>query len=348
MRRTAVALSLGLSLVTGAAQAPTDELFPMTLNGQDWGYVDQSGKVVIAPKFEAALPFFEGLAAVKVDGRYGFIKADGTFAIAPRFNRVKSFTNGQAAVLRDRAWAYVRLDGQTSPWTGTWVDVGAFSQGLAPINSGDHWGYIDGSGREAFRNTFEESHPFNEGLAAVKVRGKYGFIDTSGHQVIDPTFDQVLDFHEGRAAVRVGERWGYIDSRGTLAIEPRFDAVGPFVARRADIVTGGILGEVRFDGRVVMVKGPPSSLIPYRITSEPSGATLYAIPFLDYRVLSKYGIDVLRLRSFEVYRRGTTDTTLDLFDQKYMLILVLGEELRLTLLDVIASSTVRQLRLVIR
>lgn len=41
---------------------------------QNYGYIDQSGRILIKPQFKYALPFSENLAAVKVpEGKWGFI-----------------------------------------------------------------------------------------------------------------------------------------------------------------------------------------------------------------------------------------------------------------------------------
>src|SRR5258708_13370469 len=39
--------------------------------GGSWGYIDTTGQFVIAPRFEAAMEFSEGLAAVGVPGQRG-------------------------------------------------------------------------------------------------------------------------------------------------------------------------------------------------------------------------------------------------------------------------------------
>lgn len=79
-----------------------------------WGYVDKSGKIVISPQFVYAGQFKSGLAAValkKFDKRiYGFIKKDGQFAILPQYDSVHEFKNDLAAIFfRDSS-------GETSKW----------------------------------------------------------------------------------------------------------------------------------------------------------------------------------------------------------------------------------------
>ena len=70
---------------------PTDEtaeaaerLFPIKQNGA-WGYIDRTGAVVVAPRFDMAWTFSEGLALVGVADHYGYIDPSGTLAIEARF-----------------------------------------------------------------------------------------------------------------------------------------------------------------------------------------------------------------------------------------------------------------------
>jgi hypothetical protein len=64
--------------------------------GGKWGYIDAQGTVVVSPQFDAARPFREGLAAVRVDGRvggkWGFIYRPGAsdkVSDAPAQTRVR-------------------------------------------------------------------------------------------------------------------------------------------------------------------------------------------------------------------------------------------------------------------
>jgi WG containing repeat len=58
-----------------------DGLAPVKLNGK-WGYIDQSASFVIEPKFDAALPFSAGVGRASVRGQWGYIDQKGEFVIA--------------------------------------------------------------------------------------------------------------------------------------------------------------------------------------------------------------------------------------------------------------------------
>jgi hypothetical protein len=84
-----------------------------------WGYIDQSGRLVMHGKeFVMARGFSEGLAAARGENdKYGFIDKTGNFVIPPQFRRVGDFSEGLAAVdLVDIGWpgnlAYINQQGQ--------------------------------------------------------------------------------------------------------------------------------------------------------------------------------------------------------------------------------------------
>ena len=80
-----------------AALAPSGDssLIGAVKNGR-YGFVNKSGREAIAPQFDAAQPFSEGLAAVSQNGYYGFIAENGEWAFSPIYEDVRSFDGGFA------------------------------------------------------------------------------------------------------------------------------------------------------------------------------------------------------------------------------------------------------------
>ncbi|HUS44756.1 MAG TPA: WG repeat-containing protein [Phycisphaerae bacterium] len=79
-----------------------EEPWPMPY-GEKFGFLDPSGnKMIIAPQFDDAQPFSEGLAAVRVgdadSGRWGYVNMAGSMVIPPRFTWACPFSEGRAAV----------------------------------------------------------------------------------------------------------------------------------------------------------------------------------------------------------------------------------------------------------
>ena len=63
-----------------------------------FGYLDTLGRWAVPPRFHAARPFSEGLAAVREEGLYGYLDAAGNYAIAPQFAAAGDFSDGFAVV----------------------------------------------------------------------------------------------------------------------------------------------------------------------------------------------------------------------------------------------------------
>lgn len=63
-----------------------------------WGYIDKNGDYVVGPTsdFEAAGPFSEGLARVRVGEKFGYIDRTGKLVIPVRFEGARDFSNGLA------------------------------------------------------------------------------------------------------------------------------------------------------------------------------------------------------------------------------------------------------------
>ncbi|SAL87411.1 KWG Leptospira [Caballeronia arvi] len=156
--------------------------------------------------------------------------------------------------------------------SGTYVvtprfdNAGAFSEGLAAVQVGDKWGFIDRTGSLVIKPQFNPGQAqynakFADGLAAVNFQpggdgARWGFIDKRGAVVINPQFDGDYYtppfFSEGRAAIKVGARYGYIDKTGSFVIAPMFDEARWFSEGLAVVKTGGKYGYVDRAGMVAI------------------------------------------------------------------------------------------------
>jgi len=119
-----------------------------------YGYADRATKALVIPcRFSDALPFSEGLAAVRVDDaegcKWGYIDEAGEFVIEPQFAGALPFSEGLAAVTVDDI-----IEGKQ--------------------------GYIDRSGKMVLAPQFEDAYPFYGGLATVFTEDKMRDIDRTG------------------------------------------------------------------------------------------------------------------------------------------------------------------------
>ena len=243
-----------------SGQTPSS-LIPSPSLRQDWDYVDETGTANHV-RFNSALPFSEGVAAVEVCSEnglayplthsrllclWGYVDDKGSYIITPRYVAAFPFVNGVARY-----------------WTGAWTSIAKygiidkagreilppsfdniasdFYEGLAPFRIGYKWGFVDPAGRIVVSPRFAAADRFSEGLAPVAQKNEHdafiwGYANRTGDYVVEPRFNRVSKFSEGLAAVTNFEgKAGYIDKAGHMAIEPKFDSAGDFTNGTAQVL----------------------------------------------------------------------------------------------------------------
>ncbi len=107
-----------------------DGLAAVQVEGGKWGYVDAVGRMQIAPQFDNAFAFNDGLAGVTMGEKRGFIRYDGSFAIAPQFDDFWRHEGGIVAVQTGPTWSVIGPDA-TNPQTRFDLPLAAMKEQLA-------------------------------------------------------------------------------------------------------------------------------------------------------------------------------------------------------------------------
>ena len=76
-----------------------------------WGFIDESGKALIAFQYDDAQDFHQGLAPVKQSGHYGFIDKSGKTKIDFQYEVANAF-NGEAFVTKGGKSYYINRRGK--------------------------------------------------------------------------------------------------------------------------------------------------------------------------------------------------------------------------------------------
>ncbi|MEI7655923.1 MAG: WG repeat-containing protein [Actinomycetes bacterium] len=206
-----------------------------------WGLIDASGSFLTRPMYDwidgSIGAGTGGLRAVRLADRLGYVDETGALVITPRFGAGGYFNEGFSSA---SPWS---SEEEVTPYgvidsSGNWVvqprfsDIWRFSRGLAPARLGEDskWGFIDSSGSWIISPAFDWAAEFDaHGLARVQKDGLWGVIDTEGRFIIQPQFDAIDDFVDGIAGVSIGDgmnaRMGFIDISGKFVIPPRFATV---------------------------------------------------------------------------------------------------------------------------
>ena len=208
-------------------------LFPVPINGKT-GFINEHGKVVIPARYEDALPFSEGLAAVKHEGRWGYIDRNGKEIIPYSYRTAESFHGGVAVVNTGLPEHPVGLIDPSGAWViqpvfrSITATDGPNGLLLAQKEPGEASTFYDRSGNRSL-GPYGQAFPFSQGRARVKNSAGDWIIDPTGNFIVKkPVSLDATHYSDGMIAVRGNGKVGYMDLDGQIAIEPRFDAGGAF------------------------------------------------------------------------------------------------------------------------
>jgi len=215
-------------------------LFLVTVNGNK-GFISKNGEIAIAPIYQNAYPFSDGLAAVKIEDRWGYINTKGHLVIRPKFVNVGFFSDGlsrfQARDLHG-PWGYINKSGEIII-EAKFDYAEEFRKGIARVGStttkskllsliadvGEQYRYrfINSSGKTIDpppQTHYVKGEP-NE-LIQFTQKGKVGYLNKKGAVSIAARFKSGTSFSEGLACVCQDRLFGFIDKNGSWIIPPRF------------------------------------------------------------------------------------------------------------------------------
>jgi hypothetical protein len=215
----------------------------------EYRYIGRDGASVIPGPFAEARDFHEGLAAVKVSGKWGFVDRNGKFAIGPQYFSAGDFHEGLAAARLESKFGFVdkTCAAHIAP---QYIKAGHFSEGLAAASdSNGLMGFIDHLGKFIIPGDYRSVTPFSEGLAWAERRNHTSvFIDKFGQAVIERPATRVSlsdvdpalhTFREGLCLVwDENGKFGFIDSKGVFVIAPQYDYAEPFRGPLARVAIG--------------------------------------------------------------------------------------------------------------
>ena len=234
-----------------------------------FGYIDETGRVVIKPQFDHGYPFTEGLAAVSTGKKWGFIDATGKVIVPLQYFAAALFSDGVAAVTiksgegknATRPCGYIDHANKYLIQPQSKFSCTEFHEGFAQVDVYDSSvgealsAYIDKKGEMAVAGGLAAGKPFSEGVALVNDFAKWSFLDKQGETVIDlrganrhdplaDTYEPTSSFSEGLAMVgietagRAGySRYAFMNHRGRMVfLLPRHvTAEGDFHDGRAQV-----------------------------------------------------------------------------------------------------------------
>ena len=196
------------------------------------GFVRLEGfdrKEEIIPKnYEAAIEFSDGLAGVRIKGKWGFIDIKENIVITPQFDLVGSFSHGLAEVLLDKQVGTINREGKLviKPQFSRAIP---FSENVVIAKEGD-WRSGHLQGHEKLEN-IKDLVSFSSGL--------YGLYSVQNGWITKPEWEFRIFDRTGKISLIWAKHkdkqslYGLMRPDGTWQVEPRYDHVQFLMDERA-------------------------------------------------------------------------------------------------------------------
>ena len=216
-----------------------------------FGYILHTGEEIVAPIYDMAMPFSEGLALVKRNNRFQVINTVGTtvFELPHGIESFSKFQDGLLLSTMEGKYGYLDTNGNVAI-DFEYDDADLFYEGKAVVginvDGTIKYGYIEFNNNPITGFDYIAASRYQNGYAAVaKTKNSsgyplYGYIDEFGEEVIAFQYAYAYPFSDGLAVVanyitRVAGRntytfkdYRYIDVAGNVVINPNVHFVGIF------------------------------------------------------------------------------------------------------------------------
>ena len=255
---------------------------------------------VYAEEWDEVNSYYEGFAIVEKDGKYGFIDESGKVIVYPIYDYLSSFNEGLSIAQQGEKYGFIDIEGNIAiPFIYEYAEFYGFSDGLAIVKDEDSWCFIDKSGNVVTRSPYQIEYHFNkyglaqvvnredngiinleeehgyidktgnliipfgvygwfdeEGMITAKKDGKYGayvFLNGKAEIAVPFEYEEIgFAFDEGFVPAKKGNKWGIIDKNNNVIVSFEYDECKPFNEGMAGVCKDGKWGFADTTGKIVI------------------------------------------------------------------------------------------------
>lgn len=212
---------LFILLICGRIRAQEPQVFPVKKDGK-WGFMDQEGRLVLDPRFDALSPAANfGYFRVQIGNRQGILDGRGKSLIPVSFDRVRILDSLIFAVESDRGWTVIdqKLEVLRSQY---FADVQALQDGFFRVKTENGWGVLDEAGRMACPALFSSVQVLKAPFFQVAGDRGNGVVRFDGKKIIPAEYREILLLRDQLFLVKKKGNWLLFDADGRSVSERKF------------------------------------------------------------------------------------------------------------------------------
>jgi hypothetical protein len=218
--------------------------------------------------YEEVYLFCEGMAAVKLGGKWGYADTSGALAVPAVYDEVFDFNLGAACVVRDGRASLIDKQGRVIletdyGWLRRDADgliqvrdaktrlFGCMNPALELVIPCKYGGFLAfGGGNLAMVYTGKMFH--------AERPAKFGFVNRGGEEVVPLVYSEAKPFRGGYAEVcaggfrNSGSGWGLIDEAGHAVIAPQYREIAQLDGLAVFREPAGRMGMISVDGNLIL------------------------------------------------------------------------------------------------
>ncbi len=208
------------------------------LKQDKYGYIDDSGEIVLDFIYDWADFFIEGVAVVSINDSMGVINKQGSVLIPIEYKDIEPFKNALAVVGKNGKYGIInKLNQLILPIE--YDEIGSFNDGLALVVKNNLYGFTNTSGDVVIPLKYQSVGSFQNGYAYVEQQVKVdtaetekslkGIINSKGELVVNIENDWIEPFNNrGIARARKNNKYGLYTINGSLLVDFIYDNIGEF------------------------------------------------------------------------------------------------------------------------
>jgi hypothetical protein len=241
---------------------PAINRFPVRVGGR-WGYCDSLGKIAIAPAYDAAADFENGIGVVQQGNKAYAVDSSGRIITPEGFDMLR--------VIYGNMLAYYEFFGE---------------QG----NAGG-WGLITTSGKKILPAKYSDITGFFGGVIGYKADSLWGYINPDGLVITEPIYDTALVMRNRTLMLVKGKKLGAITFSGTRLVGDTCDYLKWMHSDILGIRIKNLWGAIYCDGNKIMPCIWDTLLQPshyYIVGARGDSAVLYSSKYQKRLSVEKY------------------------------------------------------------
>jgi hypothetical protein len=207
--------------------------------------IDSVGSFIVKPFYEEIDFYSDTLLIFIENDKYGICKLDGTKIHEPKYDYIGKLDNSRGIFVENNKIGYfneqasivIPANFDTYP---NYQSYSVFKNGFAGAKKGGKMGLIDINGKTFVPFGFQEIGTITN-LISFKKNDKWGFIDNTGKEKIKATYEYAESFINNRAIVTKDSLMGVIDQNEKFIIQNVYSSIVWFENTNLFLVESGKL-----------------------------------------------------------------------------------------------------------